>query len=379
MRKKLIILFLFLIFPFFVSAYTKEDILNLVENQKLCDKQTEALYDRYFKMYSRLLKTKDIDQNGIDTIYQNLTTVLDIIKKENICSVDDLDKISAFKKAQIYNYLYNSSKLIIKAPDLKNTETSVKYNDDDTIDVYENGEYLDTVALSKTTFNYVGLSALFVSLKYLLPISLIFILINIFITKNKKIINNILIIIFTCLLIGNIFYFTLGSFSYDMYYLIKSMNYKENTNIVKMEVKNKKIIKYPTYGSEFAKLKINDLGINLPIYYGESKAILTKGIGFVGSFPGFKGTIILSGHNSKQYLNKLKDIKIDNKIILETNYGQFNYQVSKMEILGVNEYTSLEKNDKVLIIYTCYPFDELVYSDKRFVIYANLIKEDWSK
>ena len=62
MRKKLIIIFLFLLFPFFVSAHTKEDIINLVETRKICDQETETLYDRYFKLYSRLLKNKDVSQ-----------------------------------------------------------------------------------------------------------------------------------------------------------------------------------------------------------------------------------------------------------------------------------------------------------------------------
>ncbi len=381
MRKKLIIIFLFLLFPFFVSAHTKEEIINLVEveSQKMCDTETEVLYNRYFKLYSRLLKTKDIDQASIDTIYKNLTTALNIVKKEKLCSVDDLDRISSSQKSQLYNYFYESSKLIIKSPDLGNSETTIKYNSDKSIEVYENGEYLDRITLSRTTFNYVGFHKLFVYLKYLLPLSLIAVFGSIFLFKKKKLLSNLLIMAFTVLLIGNIFYFKFGSLSYDIYNLLKSMSYKENTNIVKMEVKNKKIVKYPSHESEFARLKINSLKINLPIYYGDSKVVLTKGIGFIGSFPGFKGTTILSGHNSKQYLNGLKNIKIGDNIEIETNYGRFKYILSKIEVMNVNEYSSLEKNDKTLIIYTCYPFDEIVYSNKRFVLYANLVEEAWSK
>ncbi len=377
MRKKLIIIFLFLLFPFFVSAHTKEDIIKLVENQKVCDQETEALYGRYFKLYSRLLKSKDIDQKSIDIIYDNLVDVLNTIKKENICSVDDLDDISSLKKLDIYKKLYEGSKLIIKAPDLENKDTNIKYSDDNTIEIYENGEYLDSVTLVRNTFNYVGFSKIFVSLKYILPLGLIIAFILLFTTLKKKVINNILMIGFSLLLITNIFYFKFGSLSYDLYNIINSMSYREKTSITKMEVKNKKVLKYPTYGTEFAMLKIDDINIKLPVYYGDTKAILKKGIGFVGSFPGFKGTIILSGHNSKLYLNNLKNIKIGSDIKIETNYGTFKYLISKMEIMGANEYSSLEKNDKTLIIYTCYPFDELVYSDKRFVLYANQVEEEW--
>ena len=376
MRKKLIIIFLFLLFPFFVSAHTKEDIINLVETRKICDQETETLYDRYFKLYSRLLKNKDVSQESIDTIYKNLTTVLDIVSKEKICSVDDLSKISSTKKNEIYNYLYDSSKLIIKSPDIGESETTIKYNDDNSIEVYENGEYLDKVTLSKSTFNYVGFNPFFVSLKYILPIALIIFLGLILIIKKKKKVNNILIIIFSILLFANFFYFKFGKYSYDLYNALKSMSYKPE-KVVKMEVKDKKIISYPSYESEFATLKIEDLNIKLPIYYGDNKKVLQKGIAFTGSFPGFKGTTILSGHNSKTYLNSLKDIKIGTEVLVETNYGVFKYALSKMEILKASEYSLLEKNDKTLIIYTCYPFDELVYSNQRLVLYANLIEEEW--
>ena len=377
MRKKLIIIFLFLLIPFFVSAHTKEEIIELVENQNICDSETEALYDRYFKLYSKLLSNKDVTQESLDIIYSNITKALVIIKKEKICSVDDLEHISSKKKSEIYNYLYESSKLIIKSPNLKNADTTFKYNDDNSIDIYEDGKYVDRVTLSKSTFNYVGLSSLFVYLKYILPLSAIALFLAIFITKKRKVINNVFIIMFSLSLCFNILYFKYGSLSYSLYNILKSMSYKETTNVVKMKVNNKKIVKYPSYESEFARLKIGYLDIDLPIFYGETKNVLSKGIGFTGAFPGFKGTVILSGHNSVLYLNNLKNIKIGTNIGIETNYGVFKYTVSKMEILDSNKYTSLEKNDKVLIIYTCYPFDELVYSNKRFVLYANLIKEEW--
>ena len=50
----------------------------------------------------------------------------------------------------------------------------------------------------------------------------------------------------------------------------------------------------------------------------------------------------------------------------------------KTEILNEDEFDKLSKSDKeLLVIYTCYPFDEVIYSNKRFVVYAYLIEEDW--
>lgn len=379
MRKKLLIIFLFLVIPFFVSAYTKEDIINLVSNQELCDQETEVLYTKYFKTYSRLLESKEISEELANQIYFKLTEALNLIKKNNICSIEDLEEIPSNVKTELYNNLYNTSKLIIKAPNIPNNETNVKYNDDDTIDIYENGAYIDKISLKNIKFNYVGFNQYFVYFKYVLPSLLLILLVSIILTKKKLIFNNILIILFSLCLIFTIFYFTIGDISYDFYNLIKTMNYKDSSKEVALEVKNKKIVKYPTYGSKYGNLIIEALDINLPIYYGDSKEVLKKGIGQFGTFPGFNIRTILSGHNSKIFLNNLKNIKIDDIITIKTNYGIFEYAVSKIEILNEDQFSLLEKNDKkMLIIYTCYPFDEIVYSDQRFIVYANQIKEKWN-
>ena len=377
MRKKLIIIFLFLLIPFFVRAYTKEDIIKLVENQKICDQETEDLYARYFKIYSRLLNAKDIDEITANQIYTKIVETINTVNKYNICSVDDLDEIPSSVKKEIQDNLYESSKLIIKSPNLSDSDTTIKYNDDNTIDIYDGGEYIDRVTLDKKQFNYVGFSKYFVYFKYVLPISLVIFIFLIIVTRKKIIINNCMIILLVITLFANIFYFTVGEYAYDIYNLIKSLNYKETAKITEMQVKNKKIITYPNYGAKYGILKIEGLGIELPIYYGDSKEILKKGIGHTSAFPGFNGATILSGHNSKIFLNNLKNIRFDNIITIETNYGNFKYKVVKMEILKENEYNYLIRNDKSLILYTCYPFDQLVYSENRFIVYGKLVEEVW--
>jgi len=365
-------------FPFFVFAYTKEDIIKMVDNQKLSDQETENLYNKYFSLYSRLLETRELDSETIDVIYENVSSALDVIKEYDIKSIDDLDKIPKKKKDELYDTLYDTSKIIIKAPSANGGKTTIKYNDDDTIDIYEDGEHLDKIYLKRSTFNYVGLSSYFVQFKYILPTSLIILIVLLFITKKKEILNNIVIILFTLILIANVFYFSVGTNAFAVYNLVKSMNTNEKETINSIQVVDKKVVKNPSYASKIGSLIIDSLDINLSIYYGESKEVLKKGIGYTGAFPGFNGTTILSGHNSELFLNNLKNIKIDDIITINTDYGVFKYKVVKMEIKNENEYSSLEKEDKRLIIYTCYPFDEIVYSNQRFVIYADLIEEKWS-
>ena len=376
-RKLIVIIFLFLMFPFFVSAYTKEDIIRMVENQKLGDQETENLYNQYFDLYSRLIETRELDEETINIVYENVKIAMDTVKKYDIKTIDDLSKMPEQEKKKLHDNLYDTSKLIIKAPSSSNNKTSIKYNDDDTIDIYENGEHLDRISLKRSTFNYVGVSKNFVMFKYILPSLLLVLIVCIFITRKKELINNVLIIFGVAMLFINVFYFTIGETIYDGYNMVKSLNTPVSKTINSIVVSDKKIVKKPSYGSQIGNLVIENVGIDLPFYYGETKEILKKGLSLASSFPGFDGTSIMSGHNSDLFLNALKDVKLNDKIIIRTTYGNFKYKITKMEIKKENEYSSLIKNNKSLILYTCYPFDEIIYSNERFVVYADLIEEDW--
>ena len=158
------------------------------------------------------------------------------------------------------------------------------------------------------------------------------------------------------------------------------MTIEESTELVEIKVKNQKIEVKPTYGSKYATLKIESLNIDLPVYYGDSKNILKDGIGHTttSSFPGEGKRIIYNTHNYKEFLGNLKNIKKDALIVVTTSYGKFEYQVTKTEILKANQFNKLKNNSKEsLVLYTCYPFDKLVYSDSRFIVYASLIEEKW--
>ena len=380
MKKKIIIMLFLMFFPFFISAYSKEDIILLVSNQKLCDSETESIYNQYFESYSRIINLKDIDETLAGKIYAKLTAALNIVKSNNICSVNDLDKITSFERERLYNLLLDGSKLIFKAPSLDDKKTNITINSDSTIDIYKDGKLVEKIDLKVPKFNYVGYEFWFILLKYLLPISLIFLIIFLFIYKKQNLIKHFIYISIVFVLILNFAYFIAGEKLYDVYSLINTMNINLSGDLVKIKVKDKKILNKPDYGSKYADLKIETLDINLPIYYGDSKKILREGIGhtITSSLPGEGKNIIYSAHNTSNFLANLKNIKKDILITITTSYGIFEYQVTGTKILKISEYNKLKKIDKEqLILYTCYPFGELIYSDSRLVVYASLIEEKW--
>lgn len=376
MKRKILIIF-FLFFPFFVSAYTKEDIISLVSNKKLCDSTTSNMYETYLNTYTRILKSKDVNEELANQIYEKITYALTTLEDNKVCKIEDYQALNADLKSKIYNSLYSAMRLILKAKDLENKKTNIKISNDKTIEIFENGKLVDRLDLTKTKFNYVGYSKKFVFLKYALIISLITLILFLKFIKKKQL-KNLLVIILNLNIFALIIYICIGTKIYDLYSLINIMNIKENNDVFNVKVKDQKIIEKPSYGANYGILKIGSLNIELPIYYGETKELLKRGVASNTNMPGENKRIIMSAHNSSKFLKNIKDIKNDELIKIETTYGKFEYQVFKTEVLNEDEFDKLSKSDKeLLVIYTCYPFDEVIYSNKRFIVYAYLIEEDW--
>lgn len=140
--------------------------------------------------------------------------------------------------------------------------------------------------------------------------------------------------------------------------------------------KTKTIENYPSYGKRFAKVKIPSVDINNSLYHGDTMDILRYGIGhYSGSyFPGEGGTILVAGHNTRGFLRTLPNVKVGAEIVVETDYGTFTYQVYDTKVLKASELdkVSINKDEEIFIIYTCYPVT-VGHPSTRFVVYARRI------
>ncbi len=137
------------------------------------------------------------------------------------------------------------------------------------------------------------------------------------------------------------------------------------------------LITYPMVGTKYAEITITtDNSVNvIPLYFGDTKTILRRGAGqYMGShFPGESSTILASAHNNT-FFNCLQYVKLGDIIKLETNYGTYLYEVQKTEI-HKNSYLpyDLDADYENLILYTCYPFDELGITPQRYFVVAKLV------
>ncbi len=135
-------------------------------------------------------------------------------------------------------------------------------------------------------------------------------------------------------------------------------------------------IEYPQYGEQFGELIIEDCDINNKLFFGDGDIALNNGVGiYNGSFiPGYGGTILVAGHNNT-YFNGLKNAEKGQKVLIKTSYGNYEYEITKTAIKKRSQKSAydLKANHENLIMYTCYPFDELGHTDYRFFVYAELV------
>ena len=163
--------------------------------------------------------------------------------------------------------------------------------------------------------------------------------------------------------------------------LINAMSLNKENVIINKPVLEGNIIKnYPEYGSKYAKIQIPKININLDVYYGDTMEILKKGVGHSSGsyFPGEGGSIIYMGHNSKNVFRGLSKISKGDSIQITTEYGEFKYQVYDMKIVNETdlELLPIQKEKEILILYNCYPFQNIGYTTQRYVVYAEKIEED---
>ena len=376
---------LFFILTFSITAYgaTKEDIISLSNSVSTCSGSTGALIKGFKNSYTRMLNERDVSSSDLDIIYSNISKAISIINSYDVCSSDGKKNIPSNVKSELYNLYNNSNSIILSSPkitDKKEENNEVKRTtkvdsnlvidkNNEEVKIYDNG-VLTNVIKTTQKLNYVGTNKVVKVYIVSLTILLIsFITLRIFkinpLLNNSLIYCTILLLTITTLFRENI---TLGL---DV---ISLMNVNEKIANKEATVIDKKIVSYPTYGTKYGTIYLNNESDN--IYFGDSVNILKQGVGTSSLYdiPGDKEKVVLSGHNTGIFKN-LSNLKNGNKIIIETNYAKFEYIVKTSKIVNETDLNSLEK-DYDLILYTCYPNKEL-YGNKRLIIYAKLDKTKW--
>ncbi|MGX7243541.1 class D sortase [Enterococcus quebecensis] len=135
---------------------------------------------------------------------------------------------------------------------------------------------------------------------------------------------------------------------------------------------------YPVGGDQFGEVVIDKVGINEPLYYGDSEDILRLGAGqYIGSMiPGDLGTTLIGGHNLPSF-GKIYYLEPGDTVSIHTHYGDYTYQVTEVKVADYRDSsinTKLgDRSKRSLILYTCYPLDAIGLTPERVFVSADYV------
>lgn len=131
----------------------------------------------------------------------------------------------------------------------------------------------------------------------------------------------------------------------------------------------------PKEGDQYARISVDRVKFEKPLYFGDNETILSLGIGqYMGSgLPGEGRPILLAGHNGTEFY-QLRNMKKDDIVKIKTAYGEYTYKIYDMEVMEADDFDANRLNDQkeYLMMYCCYPFDELGTS-QRYFAYASFV------
>jgi sortase A len=135
----------------------------------------------------------------------------------------------------------------------------------------------------------------------------------------------------------------------------------------------------PTLGDIVGILQFPSINEELPIIEGTDEDDLEKGVGhYTGSsFPNEKGQIVLSGHRDTVF-RKLGELKLGDILTIATSYGTFSYKIEHTQIVEADDRSiiTLQKNEEILTLTTCYPFSFIGNAPKRYIITAKPFEQN---
>ena len=135
------------------------------------------------------------------------------------------------------------------------------------------------------------------------------------------------------------------------------------------------------YGDKLGRVWIEGTNVDCDLYWGDSEGQFGRGAGCRAEsdcvLPGENGTVFIGGHTGT-YFSDLGSTQIGSIIHLDTDWGDFTYQVTDMQVILETDIDKvrLGATEPSVILYTCYPFGILTHTTQRYAVYADPVNAD---
>lgn len=125
------------------------------------------------------------------------------------------------------------------------------------------------------------------------------------------------------------------------------------------------------------RIEVPRLRLSAMVREGVEEETLRRAVGHVPytPLPGQPGNVGLAGHRDT-FFRKLRDIKSNDKIVISTLHGDYDYQVESIKIVTPKDVDVLAPTpgQQALTLVTCYPFNYIGSAPKRFIVRAKLLE-----
>ncbi|WP_251405107.1 class D sortase [Metabacillus litoralis] len=130
-------------------------------------------------------------------------------------------------------------------------------------------------------------------------------------------------------------------------------------------------------GEEIGELHIPTIKNKYPIFLGTDSATLKSGVGMHKSkwtvLPNENGHVLLSGHRDTVF-EEMGELKIGDALSIDFEGSTYVYQIRKIFITNKEDRTVIvRKEQPLLTISTCYPFEFIGKAPHRYIIQSELI------
>ncbi|PRO66104.1 class D sortase [Alkalicoccus urumqiensis] len=132
-----------------------------------------------------------------------------------------------------------------------------------------------------------------------------------------------------------------------------------------------------TRGDEVGMLLVPEIDMKYPIYWGTDEETLDQGVGYhEGDYTtppdGLRHTV-LSGHRDTVF-SELGDLEEGDMLYVQFEGTQYEYEMKKTWITDAEDRTVIVRKDEpVLTLTTCYPFNYIGFAPDRYIIEAHLV------
>ena len=135
------------------------------------------------------------------------------------------------------------------------------------------------------------------------------------------------------------------------------------------------------YGDKLGRIWVEGTNVDCGLYLGDDEAEFSRGAGCRAEsdcvLPGENGTVFFGAHTGT-YFADLGSCQIGAIIHLDTDWGDFAYQITDMQVILETDIDKVRwgATEPSCILYTCYPFGILTHTTQRYAVYAAPVNAD---